>query len=89
MAEYRRKPVVVDAVQYFGDVEIDGVTPPAKNLKGCAAQIVSASRPLSAYLETGRGKVAVHPGDWIITDGNAIKSVCHKDLFGELYEEVK
>jgi hypothetical protein len=78
MAKYRKKPVVIEATQWFkhGDhpavikmhtVELDGVTP-------------------QAYIETLEGQMLVTAGDWIITGVKGEHYPCKPDIFEATYE---
>ena len=78
MAKYRKKPVVIEATQWFahGDhpavlkthtVELDGVTP-------------------QAYIETLEGQMLVQAGDWIITGVKGEHYPCKHDIFLATYE---
>lgn len=67
---YRKKPVVVEATQWFfpGDHE--------------SVKIDSQGRP---YIETLEGVVPVAPGDWIIKEVTGA-CLCRPDVFEQTYE---
>ena len=86
MAKYRRKPAVVDAVQWFPDVEIEGVQehdPFAPDDPTHGAYIDYAE------IETPEGTVTVSEGDWILTGFNGKKCVLKPDIFDATYELVE
>lgn len=80
MAKYRKKPIVVEAEQWFPDKPVEGVIFPAfqqdKSLANCGGII------------TLEGKHIVSPGDWIITGVKKEKYPCKPDIFAETYEMV-
>ena len=73
MARFRKKPIIVDAVQYFDGVVIEGVTYP------------QFSKP---YVKTLEGPLNISEGDWIITDVNGEKYLCKPDIFAKTYDEI-
>lgn len=77
MAKYRKKPVVIEAVQWFeGEPWVDGMTFAPTELE---------TRPVIWTLE---GSMVVSSGDWIITDVNGEKYPCKPDIFERTYEAV-
>lgn len=81
MPKFRKKPVVIEATQWFkhGDhpevkkaytFEEDGVTP-------------------QAYIKTLEGNHQVTPGDWIITGVKGEHYPCKPDIFQATYEAVE
>ncbi len=80
--KYRKKPVVIEAVQYTGQ-EIDGlkyeITHPEE-------QHLAERKP---YIETLEGKMYVSFGDYVITGIKGEKYPCKPDIFEQTYEEVK
>jgi len=75
--KYRKKPVVVEAVQWFGFKEGPhdlGIVPynPDTNL---------------GWIETLEGGHAVTPGDYIITGIKGEKYPCKPDIFELTYEK--
>ncbi len=85
--KYRKKPIVVEAVQYQG----------AGNVTEIADWICSAfeSGVLAAtngcdplIVRTPSGPITVSPGDWIIEGVNGELYPCKPDIFEKTYEEV-
>ena len=70
MARYMRKPVVVEAVQWFKHGDHPAV------LAGSAAD---------AYIETPEGRLRVEAGDWIITGVGGENYPCKPAIFEKLY----
>ena len=81
MAEFRKKPVVVDAVQFdfAADVWPDGVERPADNEKGIGY----------GYINTLEGRMIVSGGDWVITGIKGERHPCKPDIFKATYEAVE
>lgn len=72
MAKYRKKPVVIEATQWFPGVEIEGVA--------------NLNSPDVALVKTLEGDMYVKPGDWIITGVKGEKYPCKPDIFEATYE---
>jgi hypothetical protein len=72
MARYQKKPVVVDAVQWFRHGDHPAVV------------AESAGDP-SGYIDTPEGRLIVKPGDWIITGVAGENYPCKPDIFKKLY----
>ena len=84
MAKYRKKPVIIEAEQWFPDKGIEGVMLSA--VLGTAED-----NPSGQYgqIETLEGLMACEPGDYIITDVNGRKYPCRSDIFEAMYEPVE
>ena len=74
--KYRKKPVVIEATQWFKHGDHPAV------LLGVRFD----GRP---YIETLEGPHLVTPGDWIITGVKGEHYPCKPDIFEVTYEEVK
>jgi hypothetical protein len=74
MARYRKRPVIVEAVQWFPGTAIDGIVE------------WPGQRP---YIATLEGMMYVSPGDWIITGVVGEKYPCRDDIFRATYEAVE
>jgi hypothetical protein len=89
---YRKKPVVVQAVQYteavrdaclFDDGTLpDGVYIPRSTLHPTTRKVWSAD----AYIDTLEGCMEVSIGDWIITGIKGEHYPCKPDIFAATYE---
>ena len=71
--KYRKKPIVIDAVQWFPGLVIDGVN----EMYDCAS-----------ILDRFNVLLKVRPGDWIITGIMGEKYPCSPDVFEKTYEKV-
>lgn len=77
MGKFQKKPVVVDAVQWFPGQPVDGVVEqPAPE---CASETVG-------IVKTLEGDMIARPGDWIITGIEGEKYPCKDDIFKKTYE---
>lgn len=87
MAQYRKKPVVVEAVQWTGE-----------NLPELEQFMQSSKREYfveyrawknTLHIRTLEGIMAASPGDYIIKGVNGEFYPCKPDIFAKTYEEVK
>lgn len=78
MAKYCKKPVVIEATQWFkmGDH-------PAVTMQPTLDPDVKAP-----FVPTLEGRMQVTPGDWIITGVKGEHYPCKPDIFAMTYEEV-
>lgn len=78
MGKYRKKPIVIEAEQFFHDKLPwpDGVL------------FNSVIGPNVFKIETPEGEHFVTPGDWIITGIKGEKYPCKSDIFEATYEPV-
>lgn len=75
---FRKKPIAVEAEQWFNGKQIDGVV--------CNP----IGNPMTSdcyYVNTHSGWAEVKNGDWIITQIDGEKYPCKPDLFTQTYEE--
>ena len=70
--KYRKRPVVIEAVQWFKQGDHPEVTRYMKDERG--------------YIETLEGGCIVTPGDWIITGVKGEHYPCKPDIFELTYE---
>jgi hypothetical protein len=88
--KYRKKPVIVEAVQFTKEMVLEkepipeGVTMGHKSWHPARGEIGS----YRYYIETMEGKMDVRIGDWIITGVKGEKYPCARDVFEMSYEAV-
>jgi len=77
MPKFRKKPVVIEAVQWFPGVDVDGV--------------LENENPQEIYgvVSTLEGFMKASPGDWIITGVKGEKYPCKPEIFEATYEPVE
>lgn len=81
MAQFRKKPVVIDAFQWIGKPPF----PPAfSNLHKLA--LINDREQL--IIRTLEGEMAANDGDWIIKGVKGEFYPCKPDIFAATYEEV-
>jgi hypothetical protein len=77
--KFRKKPIVVEAEQWFPGKKIDGVVCNWDN------------NPMASdlyYIETLEGWLRVSPGDYVITGIKGEKCPCKPDIFEATHEKV-
>lgn len=100
MPKFRKKPVVIEAVQWTGDNwnEVHEFSSVFDPVGGVPAQYVSGDvenlnngwegrTPL--LIETLEGTMRAEIGDWIIKGVNGEFYPCKPDIFGKTYEQVE
>ena len=95
MAKFRKKPVVIDASQWFklGDhTEVRRLEPTEwqKTHQECLSETchVCGSKSEHGHVGTLEGGHVVCPGDWIITGVQGEHYPCKPDIFEQTYEAV-
>lgn len=86
MPKYRKKPVVVDAFQWFPEMgEGNGVV-----LENWSPHIDGKPMgPAEYFCRTLEGPLHVSPGDWIIKGVKGEFYPCKPDVFEQTYEPVE
>lgn len=101
--KFRKKPVVIEAVQWFppGDRHHDpamlshrkgnSVSPPDYRQPGDLYQFttIPGMGDDKFFIKTLEGDMQVSPGDWIITGVAGEKYPCKPDIFDKTYEPVE
>ena len=87
MAKYRKKPVVIEAVQF------DITAPIKKWPRGVTARKVTDEEGCvydgQPVIQTLEGELTVSDRDWIITGVKGERYPCKPDIFEATYELVK
>lgn len=96
MARFRKKPIVVEAAQWFkyGDHPLVRRTSYSEvssllGTSGCSREEPYWAWDRMGMIDTLEGKYAVIPGDWIITGINYEIYPCKDDIFKATYELVE
>ena len=76
MAKYRKKPIVIEAIQFNLYAQVDDY--PGIVIKDG-----------KCVIETLEGDMIVNNGDWIITGVKGEKYPCKPDIFEATYEKVE
>ena len=80
--KYRKKPVVVEAVQYTGS----NFSTIKEFADGCDRRVAMAFDD-EVMIRTLEGDMIARPGDWIIKGVHGELYPCKPDIFAETYEE--
>jgi len=88
--KYRKKPVVIEAEQWFPEKEIEDVLWDETVMCSASSErgIEHTRAVVQPYIQTLEGKMYVSPGDWIITGVKGEKYPCKPDIFEATYEKV-
>ena len=87
MAKFRKKPVVVEATQWFPNGTyrfLPLVAPSDKRCQHCGQEMC-----VHGLIDTKEGGHIVCPGDWIITGVQGEMYPCKPDIFAANYEEAE
>jgi hypothetical protein len=82
--KFRKKPVVVDAVQ-ITDATFDAPHPNPEHILG----LIYDLRERAVLIPTLEGTMRGELGDWIITGTRGEHYPCKPDIFTEIYEAVQ
>lgn len=82
--KYRKKPVVIEAIQYNGDMN------PVWDLFGASVIYgIGNTKYGTPYIETLEGAMHISDGDYIIKGVQGELYPCKPDIFEKTYEAVK
>ena len=79
MSKFRKKPVVIEATQWFKDGDHPAVRP---------SRFTQVTKRVGV-IDTLEGEMTVTPGDWIITGVKGEHYPCKPDIFEAPYEAVE
>ena len=86
MSKYRKKPVIVEATQWWNQGDHPAVIPFRGNNPNTLCQHCSTPLKEHGQCPTLEGWHIVCPGDWIITGVKGEHYPCKPDIFEETYE---
>jgi len=91
MAKYRKKPVIIEASQWFRKFDhpkvLDYHTLGSDKERECA--VCHKKMREHGSVDTLEGEHVVCPGDWIITGVKGEHYPCKPDVFEQTYDAVK
>lgn len=87
---FRKKPVVIEAIQFncFGDYHIIVEWMKQSGDTHALADEIEYRTPIM-LINTLEGTMAANPGDWIIKGVNGEFYPCKPDIFEQTYEKVE
>jgi hypothetical protein len=83
--KFRKRPVVIEAEQWF----------PGKNIEGVREVDIGntigwiTGKCIKGFISTLEGEMMAEPGDWIITGIKGERYPCKPDIFEQTYEKVE
>lgn len=83
--KFRKKPVEIEAVQWFKDGDHPKVAPLSR-YNDVAPQIKEPERGKMGWVDTLESGHVVTPGDWIITGVKGENYPCKPDIFAATYD---
>ena len=83
MTKFRKKPIVVEAEQWFPGKRTDAV------LNRVTFDSTGTKVDESYYIITKQGEIEVNPGDWIINGLEGEQYPCSESIFEKVYEKVE
>jgi hypothetical protein len=86
MAQFRKKPVVIEAVQWHRVGDHPAVKP--ATMPQAAGLTPGVLWRQCGWIKTLEGGHVVNPGDWIITGVKGEMYPCKPDIFEAIYEAV-
>ncbi len=94
MARYRKKPVVIEAEQWFSLKNLTKVVNPfpateKEKAEGIRCQHCGGHLEFHGWVKTLEGGHIVCPGDWIITGVKGERYPCKPDIFDATYDPLK
>ena len=89
MSYYRKKPVVIEAVQYLGGGNMVNNEAPDWLWDALRSGVVRSTNGTDPFvITTLEGEHIASPGDWIIRDIKGELYPCNPDIFEATYEKV-
>ena len=91
MVWYRRKPLIIEAIQWFEHGDHAAVTEIPRWHEQAVIEALNQGARLSdwGFIETLEGGHLVRPGDWIVTGVRGEFYPCKDGIFQEIYEKVE
>lgn len=86
MSRYRKKPVVIDAVQYKGGRSATDVLLWMSRFEKGNSDWIGVCREGRFFIRTLEGEMEAMPGDWIIRGVKGEFYPCKPDIFAATYE---
>jgi hypothetical protein len=88
MAKYRKKPVVIEAIQWDGTIDTLGQIELFMH-EGPSADYTKGNKNPTIIIPTLEGDMIANVGDWIIKGVKGEFYPCKPDIFEKTYEKVE
>lgn len=88
MKKYRKKPLVIEAVQWDGKKETAGMLSYLSNGKIYTDYPLKSGDGIPMFIDTLEGQMQANEGDYIIKGINDEFYPCRADIFEASYEEI-
>lgn len=89
MPYFRKKPVLIEAIQFTGTFEnFDEICDAFGTLSANTINDLEGSRVSEIFIQTLEGRMRAEPGDWIIKDVEGELYPCRDSIFRYVHEEV-
>ena len=85
MAQYKNKPLMIDAIQFTGNNQFDVLAFCRPNLSPDALNGAQVMK-LPVIVSTESGEEKASSGDWIIKNAKGEFSLCKPDVFAASYD---
>jgi hypothetical protein len=86
MPSYRKKPVVIEAIQWSGNEEQIKEIMQFMNISECPVEYLIPGEPGNIVIDTLEGEMTAAPGWWIIKGIKNEFYPCKDDIFQASYE---
>lgn len=87
MGRYRKKPIIIEAFQYFSNMGTYTEKIPRWFIAACMSGIVYSDGDID-FIKTPDGFHTISDGDWIIREIEGELDLCKPDIFKATYEEI-
>lgn len=87
MPRFRKKPVVIDAIQHDGSPQRELEVLAVLGRQGSVVE--DGAEGTNIVIRTLEGDMVANVGDWIITGVNGEHYPCKPDIFEKTYERVE
>lgn len=87
MPKFRKKPVVIEAVQVKESIAI--LHPEIKDLLDRGTCLYTPRENCSVTIHTLKGDMVANPGDWVIKEVEGETYPCKDSVFQATYEKVE
>lgn len=88
MPKYRKKPVIIEAIQWTGEMEPEFVEFAHRHATPTSSPFRMDYMARTVLIQTLEGVMRAEPGDWIICGVNGELYPCKPDIFAKTYEAV-